>query len=58
MLRGLSEKRATMRIYTTINLTRLSVSDGTGRLIWVPYLRLAGRGRCAESRSELETVNK
>ena len=61
----------------TINFTRLSVSDGSGRLIWAPYLRLAGRGlgvvdarygvkcawpavrdRCAESRPELETVNK
>jgi len=58
-------------IYTTINFTMLSVSDGSGRLICAPYLRLAGlglgvvkcawlagRGGCTESRPELETVNK
>ena len=63
-------------IYTTVNLTRWSVSDGSRRLIWAPYLRLAGRGlgvvdtrygvecawlagrgRCTESRPELEISN-
>ena len=31
-------------IIYTINFASLSVSDGSGRLIWMPYLWLAGRG--------------
>jgi len=31
----------------------MSVSDGSGHLIWAPYLRLAGRGRCTESKPGL-----
>ena len=55
---------AKIAVYTTINFTRLSVTMEMGALsaagwAWSTQATVSSaRGRCTESRPELETVNK